>query len=202
MKVGVIVECGPQGAETKVIPHLASLVDPAIQVVEPVSLDDKDKLRRECGRWAKSLLDQGCDRVLIVWDLMPDWGEYEGSGCRHEDKEQIAASLKGAGLQPNDHRVRLVCVEKMLEAWLLADERALSEFLKTKAHPVTVRRRKRTESVHDPKAALNTLFGTSGSRIRRYVDREHAIRIVRLLPDLSRLRQCATFCRFEDKLTR
>ena len=202
MKVGFIVECGPQGAETKVIPHLAGLVAPDAKLAAPVTLDDKDKLRRECGRWAKTLLNQGCDRVLIMWDLMPDWGEYEGSGCRHEDKEQIAASLKGAGLRPNDHRVRLVCIEKMLEAWLLADERALAKFLETKAHPVTVRRRKRTESDPDPKAALNTLFGTSDSRIRRYVDREHAIRIVRLLPDLSRLRQCATFCRSEDKLTR
>ena len=108
MKIGFIVECGPQGAETKVIPYLANRVKANIQIVEPVSLDDKDKLRRECGQWAKSLLDQGCARVVIVWDLLPDWGEYEKRGCRHEDKEQIAASLKSAGLRPNDKRIRLV----------------------------------------------------------------------------------------------
>jgi hypothetical protein len=200
MKVGFIVECGPQGAETKVIPHLAGLVAPEAELSVPVTLDDKDKLRRDCGKWAKSLLDQGCDRVLIVWDLMPDWGEYEGVGCRHDDKEQIAASLKGAGLQPGDHRVRLVCIEKMLEAWLLADERALSAFLRTAAHPVRITRRKQTETVSDPKSALNTLFGKSASRYRRYVDREHAIMIVQRLPDLTRLRRCGTFCRFENFL--
>ena len=202
MKVGFIVECGPQGAETKVIPHLAGMLTPDVELAAPVTLDDKEKLRRECGQWVKTLLDRGCDRVLIVWDLMPDWGEYEGVGCRHDDKEQIAASLKGAGLQPNDSRVRLVCIEKMLEAWLLADERALSAFLQTAAHKVRIPRRKQTETVQDPKSALNTLFNKSASRYRRYVDREHAIQILRYLPDLNRLRQCSTFCRFEEKLTR
>jgi hypothetical protein len=201
MKVGFIVECGPQGAETKVIPHLAGLLAPRHELVAPVSLDDKDKLRRECGKWAKSLLDQGCARVLIVWDLLPDWGEYEGRGCRHDDKEQIAASLKGAGIRPNDRRIRLVCIEKMLEAWILSDERALSAFLSTAAHPVRIGRCKSPESVSDPKAALITLFDRSRSPIRRYVDREHAIRIVRLLPDLARFRRCESFRRFEDKLT-
>lgn len=201
MKIGFIVECGPEGAETKVIPHLVSLIEPNLELEVPVTLDDKDKLRRECGKWVKTLLDRGCDRVLIVWDLMPDWGEYEGVGCRHDDKEQIFASLKGVGIQPMDARVRLVCIEKMLEACLLADERALSAFLQTAAHPVRIPRRKKTETIQDPKSALNTLFNKSASRYRRYVDREHAIQIVRCLPDLTRLRQCHTFRRFETLLT-
>ncbi len=201
MKVGFIVECGPKGAEVNVIPYLARLVDQSIEVDNPVSLDDKDKLRRDCGPWVKKLLDRGCERVLIVWDLMPDWDEYKGRGCRHDDKEKIYASLKSADIQPRDDRVRLVCIEKMLEAWLLADERALSAFLQTEAHPVRIPRRKKTEAIQDPKSALNTLFNKSASRYRRYVDREHAIQIVRCLPDLNRLRQCTTFCRFEAKLT-
>ena len=198
MKVGFIVECGPSGAETYVIPFLAKAVEPDLEVVPPIPLDDKDKLRRECGQWAKALLDQGCDRVLIVWDLLPDWGEYEGAGCRHNDKEQIAASLEAAGLRPNDSRIRLVCIEKMLEAWIMADERALSAFLSSDAHPVRIKRYKNPESTKDPKSALVTLFRQSG--YRRYIDYVHAIRIVRLMPDLGRLRTTSTFCRFEQKL--
>jgi hypothetical protein len=198
MKVGFIVECGPSGAETNVIPFLAKEVDPDLEVVPPIPLDDKDKLRRECGQWAKALLDQGCDRVLIVWDLLPDWGEYEGAGCQHNDKEQIAASLEAAGLRPNDSRIRLVCIEKMLEAWIMADERALSAFLSSDAHPVRIKRYKNPESTKDPKSALVTLFRQSG--YRRYIDYVHAIRIVRLMPDLGRLRTTSTFCRFEQKL--
>lgn len=200
MKVGFIVECGPAGAETKVIPYLAKAIDPTLDIIATVPLDDKDKLRRECGRWARALLDQGCDRVLIVWDLMPDWGEYEGSGCRHDDKAQIAQSLKAAGLRTNDPRIRLVCIEKMLEAWIRADERALSAFLSTDAHPVSIKRCKDPELIKDPKSALVTLFKQSGARTRRYIDYDHAIRIVRLMPDLGRLRTTATFGRFEQKL--
>jgi len=200
MKVGFIVECGPEGAETKVIPHLAKAIDPALEIVAPVSLNDKDQLRRECGHWVKALLDQGCDRVLIVWGLLPDWNEYEGVGCRHDDKEQIAASLKAAGLRADDPRIRLVCIEKMLEAWIRADERALSDFLSTDAHPVKISRYKKPELIKDPKSALVTLFKQSGARTQRYIDYDHAIRIVRLMPDLGRLRTTATFCRFEQKL--
>lgn len=198
MKVGFIVECGPEGAETKVIPHLAKIIDPTLDIVAPVPLDDKDRLRRECGAWAKALLDQGCDCVLIVWDLLPDWGEYEGAGCRHNDKEQIADSLVAAGLVPNDPRIRLVCIEKMLEAWILADERALSAFLSSDAHPVRIKRYKNSELAKDPKSALVTLFRQS--IYRRYIDYDHAIRIVRRMPDLARLRTTSTFCRFEQKL--
>ncbi|MDO9543341.1 MAG: hypothetical protein Q7J98_13620 [Kiritimatiellia bacterium] len=183
------------------IPHLARALDPSLDVVDPVPLDDKKRLRRECGQWAKALLDRGCARVLIIWDLLPDWGEYEGKGCRHDDKEQIAQSLRSAGLRPTDRRIRLVCIEKMLEAWIRADERALSAFLSTAAHPIGVKRYKDTESLSDPKSALIELFRKSGSPIRRYVDYKHAIKIVRLLPDLNRLRRSESFRRFKAKLT-
>jgi hypothetical protein len=202
MKVGFIVECGPQGAETKVIPYLARLLAPQYDLVAPVTLDDKDRLRRECGKWARALLDQGCDRILIIWDLLPDWGEYKGRGCRHDDKEQIAKSLGGAGLRSDDNRIRLICIEKMLEAWILSDERALSSFLSTPAHPVRMRRRKNPETERDPKAALSKLFCESGYRLQRYVDYMHAIQIAKKAPDLQRFRRCDTFCRFEDKLMR
>ena len=201
MKVGFIVECGPEGAEVKVIPHLARAIDPSLDVVNPVPLDNKGRLRRECGPWVKALLDHGCDRVLVVWDLLPDWGEHDGKGCRHFDKEQIIRSLKAAGLRSNDRRIRLICIEKMLEAWHIADERALSAFLSTEAHAIKVRRCKAPEWVADPKAALIDVFRKSGSRICRYVDREHAIQIVRRLPDLTRFNNVKTFNRFRDKLT-
>jgi len=137
MKVGFIVECGPEGAETKVIPYLARMLDNRIEP-DVVPLERKPVLKRECGGWAKALLERGCSCVLIIWDLLPDWGEYEGKGCRHDDRIEIAESLKGAGLKPADNRIRMICIEKMLEAWLIADERALSAFLSAQAHPVNV----------------------------------------------------------------
>jgi hypothetical protein len=198
MRVGFILECGPEGAEAKVIPHLAGKIDASIQVEEPVTLDSKKKLRKECGRWAKALLNRKCDRVLILWDLLPDWGEAGGRGCRHEDKEQISESIRNAGIDPNDSRIQLICIEKMLEAWIVADNRAVKAFLETSAHPMRIPACRRPDTVRDPEAILNRHFRQT--RFRKYVDREHAIGIVRRLTDLSRLRRSPSFQRFEEKL--
>ncbi len=200
MKVGFIVECGPQGAETQVVPYLARMIDPRIES-DVIPLDRKPVLKRECGRWARALLAGGCRRVIIVWDLLPDWGEYEGKGCRHDDKEEVRESLRLAGINPADSRVRLVCIEKMLEAWLIADGRALSAFLSTAAHRVRIPHRKNSESITDPKAALIGVFRKSGSHFFRYVDRDHAKGIARQLPDLSRLRKLDSFAYFERHVT-
>lgn len=198
MKVGFIVECGPEGAETRVIPYLAQLVDGTIEP-DVIPLDRKPRLKQECGRWAKALLEQGCQRVLILWDLLPDWGEFEGCGCRHVDKEHITESLSNAGFDPADPRIHLICVEKMIEAWLLADNRAVKNFIETDAHPIRVRRYNAPDTVRDPKATLNGVF--KKSRLRAYVDRDHAIGIARKVTDLTRLRRSASFARFEEKLT-
>ena len=202
MKVGFIVECGPEGAETKVIPYLAKMIREDIEIIDPIPLNRKPNLKEQCGKFAKQLLSQGCQRVIIIWDLMPDWGEYEGKGCQYEDRIEIYESLKSAGLNPKDKRIRLVCIHKMLEAWIIADERALSRFLSTPAHQISVPRNKKPESITDTKSALITLFRKSGSRIGCYIDYTHAIKIVEELPDLGRLLKLKTFARFKDKLTR
>jgi hypothetical protein len=45
------------------------------------------------------------------------------------------------------------------------------------------------------------LFEESRCRIRRYVDRQHAIQIAEQMPDFARLRRLQSFRRFEAKLT-
>jgi len=201
MKVGFIVESAPKGAECKVIPYLATRVRAEI-VPDVITLDEKPILKRECGDVAKALLARGCERVMIVWDLLPDWGEFSGKGCLHADRVEIAESLQNAGLGIEDERISLVCIHKMLEAWIIADERALTKFLSTDAHPVSVARKKKTEGIKDPKSALISLFKSSPSRISRYEDTIHAIKIVREMPNLARLQRLPSFQRFEEKLTK
>jgi hypothetical protein len=198
MKVGFIVESGPEGPEVDVIPFLANLVDQSLEVDKPVSLGDKDKLRRDCGPWVKKLLDRGCERVLIVWDLMPDWGEYEGRGCRHDDKEQVASSLARAGLNSTDPRIKVVCIEQMLESWVLADNMAVSEFISTPEHRIQVPKSKAPDRIRFPEAVLNRSFRTS--RFRKYRDLDHAFGII-IRAKLNRLRRSYSFSHFEEKLT-
>lgn len=201
MKVGFIVECGPDGAETKVIPHIVRMINPAI-VAEVVPLSTKPNLKEQCGRYVRELLESGCEKVLIVWDLLPDWGEYEGRGCLHVDRQEIFTSLRDAGLPDNDGRVHLICIHVMLEAWLLADERALSGYLSTDARHIPVPRRKGPEGCKDPKAALNSMIKSLPCRISRYTDFTDAIKIAKELPDLRRLERLDSFRRFQDRLLR
>ncbi|MDD2717100.1 MAG: DUF4276 family protein [Candidatus Wallbacteria bacterium] len=200
MKAGFIVECGPEGAEIKVIPHLARMIFPKAEIIEPIPGDKKPILKKDCGKWVTLLLGQGCDKVFIIWDLLPDWEEYEGKGCRHDDRKQIFDSLEKVGIKFDDPRICLICIEKMLEAWLLADERVLSKFLSTDEHPVSVPRVKKPEREKDPKARLDSVFSQFGIAVKGYTDVEHAIKIARSLENLKRLEKLKTFKRFRDKL--
>ena len=199
MKIGFIVECGPQGAETKVIPFLAKQLCPDIEV-DVIPLDNKPRLIQQCGEMTAGLLERRFDRVLIIWDLYPAWREARISPCRREDRAAIFTSLEKAGVERAqiEVHIRLICIREELEAWLIADGRALSSVLSTKAHPVRVRHVRNPEQMKNPKKALIRKFNEHIGR--PYSDRLHAIQIVRELPDLNRLRRLSTFDRFCQKL--
>jgi len=72
MKVGFIFECGPQGADKQVCEYLAAQIRPGIMPVSR-TLDNKANLLKDAGKVAAALLAEGCERVLIVWDLRPAW---------------------------------------------------------------------------------------------------------------------------------
>jgi hypothetical protein len=195
VKVGIICECGPNGAEMQVFPELASRIDASLEV-RCMALDHKPRLIRDCGKTAATLFEQGCRRVVIVWDLYPAWRERAKRPCRREDRLAIHESLHGAGIEPT--KVGLVCIREELEAWLIADGRAVSAVLSTAAHPVRVKHGRNPESIRNPKKQLGQIFKQNTGQ--QYSDRKHAIQIVRKLPDLNRLQAIPAFGRFKSKL--
>jgi hypothetical protein len=195
VRVGIICECGPQGAEVRVFPELARRIDASV-IMDCVPLDQKPKLVRECGRAAANLYAQGCARVAIVWDLYPAWREHGEQPCRREDRLAIHQSLTAARVDPA--RVRLICIREELEAWLIADGRAVSAVLSTRAHSVRVKDGRNPESIRNPKKRLGQIFQQHSGR--PYSDRHHAIMIVRALPDLGRLDAISSFARFRGLL--
>jgi hypothetical protein len=48
MKIGMILECGPSGADKKVCEHLAKQLLPDIEITS-FTLDNKPKMIAECG---------------------------------------------------------------------------------------------------------------------------------------------------------
>jgi Domain of unknown function (DUF4276) len=194
-KVGLIFECGPDGPDQQVCEYLARRLEPALDL-SSVALGNKPRLLAECGRAAARLLEEGCERVVIVWDLYPPWRERGARPCRREDRRQITEALEAAGITARP--VFLVCIREELEAWLLADERALMHVLSRPAHPAKVRGEKRPEQVRDPKKRLMRHFERHGQRYNLTL---HARKIVEALPDWSRIRRCESFLRFALKVT-
>ncbi len=132
-RLGIILECGPYGADRQVIEFLIGRIRTDIQCIYK-PLDNKKKLESDCGMTAKSLIDiEKCDYVLIIWDLYPPWKDKKEKPCRHEDKEKIFKALKDAIV--SEKKVILICIEAELESWLIADHEALTNYIRQRKNP-------------------------------------------------------------------
>ena len=199
MKVGFIFDCGPEGPDVKVCRHLVHKLDPKIEFFSS-TLDNKKNLVDECGAVAKTLLDE-CEKVVVVWDLYPAWREKGERPCRREDRQAIFQSLQAESVDLS--KVFLVCIQEELEAWLLADHRAVTAMLQPLKHPHPVSRISKfsnPDSVRNPKQRLTKIFTQELGPRRRYVDYWHAIMLVREISDLKRIRRSDSFRRFALKV--
>ncbi len=199
MKVGFIFECGPEGPDVQVCRHLVYKLDPTIEFV-PSTLDNKKKLIEDYGAVAKALLDD-CKKVIVVWDLYPAWRKKGVRPCRYEDRQAIFQSLQAEKVDLD--KVFLVCIQEELEAWLLADYRAVTAMLQPLKHPHSVSRISRfsnPDSIRNPKKRLTKIFTQELGPRRRYVDYRHALLIARKIVDFSRVRRSDSFKRFALKV--
>ena len=199
MKIGFIFECGPEGPDVQVCRHLVYKLDPTIEFV-PSTLDNKKKLVEDCGAVAKALLVE-CEKVIVVWDLYPAWRERGVRPCRHEDRQAIFQSLQAERVDLD--KVFLVCIQEELEAWLLADDRAVTAMLQPLKHPHPVSRISRysnPDSIRNPKKRLTRIFTQELGPRLRYVGYQHALLIAREIADFTKIRRSDSFQRFALKV--
>jgi hypothetical protein len=199
MKVGFIVEGGPDSADKQVCEYLAKRIgeeEGRNLSTRAIPLGNKRELIRDCGKTACRLLKEGCERILVVWDLYPAWREDGEKPCREKDREEILKSLRNVGISLEI--VKLVCIREELEAWLIADGQAISEVLSRPTHPVRVGDETRPERVRNPKKALQRIFREK--RNLDYNDRIHAVRIAQAMRDFGRIRKVCSFKRFSSFL--
>jgi hypothetical protein len=198
MKLGLILECGPGGPDEQIYSYLVRALVPKVEL-ECETMVHKRKLVGGCGKVAARLLSSGCDRVGIVWDLFPRWRTAEEQHCLGQDRDDIFASLEEAKVGPP--RVQLICVQEELEAWLLADSRALVRFFSRPAHPVKkITEYKAPEKVSNPKGYLQKLFNKHLGKSRRYNEMVDALRIFQQIPDWERIKRCPSFVRFVERV--
>ncbi len=207
MKLGLIVEGLP---DRKVLAYLAKRIVPGLAVVSR-TLGSKSDLIDDCGKTANRLLDLKCDRVMIVWDLYPDSrrrtnGKKSGKKQQKRDPNSCEADTKSIQEQlrkscTDISKVDLVCIDAMLETWLLIDHRALRDFLLSRGglrepvKPVS----KLRQNQH-PKDVMKKLFREKSRSGLRYNDVDDAIKIAREIPveedDLKRLKKLDSFAQF------
>lgn len=199
MKIGMIFECGPNGADKKVYEYLAKQLDSDIVIVSS-TLGSKPTLVEQCGTEAKALLEIGnCERVIIAWDLYPPWQGRRQRPCRFNDRKLIKDSLIEAGLTKRQLQcVHLVCIEKELETFLLADKRAVETYLSGIARqPCRIGHLRNPEHQPEPKGRLSQIFVEHiGRKFNDALDAEKIIK----LADIHKIWRCSSFERFADKV--
>jgi len=194
MRIGMIFECQPDGPDQKVCEYAVSCLAPNIEF-KSTCLNSKPELIHNCGFHAKRFLNNKYDHVIIVWDLYPAWSQAPPSSTR--DRAQIRRALRAANVPLK--RISLICIEQMLEAWLLADERALSEVLSTKTRPVSIKPVSRApDRIHRPKQRLKDIFK---EHLPGGYKPHHAEKIASAVKDCTRMRRSPSFRRFARAVT-
>jgi hypothetical protein len=188
----------PRGPDEQIYTHLVRALAPNVKL-QCEALVQKRRLVQGCGKVAAQLLAGGCARVGVVWDLFPRWRTPEEQHCLGQDRDEILPSLTASGVGPP--QVQLVCVQQELEAWLLADSRALASFFSRPEHAAKkIPEYKHPETLSNPKGYLRKLFQTYLGKTRRYNDMIDALRIFQKLPDWGRIKRCPSFVRFVERV--
>lgn len=199
-RLGLVLECDSGGPDELVFRCLSRRLSQQGKEPEvvPVCMGEKKTLLLQGAQAAQALVDvEHCDLVFIVWDLKPP----EPPARKCVDEANLLRHQIEELPQPVGSRIRLLCLTWELETWLLAEDRAVRAFLSTAAHACEFTTPRHLDKVDDPKSVLNKACTNFRGKSRRYVDRQEAIRLVRLWPDTSRVRKVRSFARFASLLT-
>jgi hypothetical protein len=175
-RVGILVECGPEGLEIHLCSRICALLRDNhgaafTELIQP--MDNKERLLEEGATTAARLMDEGCERVVVLWDEEPAWPDMKAPPCWSKERGRVLKSLRGAGVAAG--AVHLVCIERAFESWLLSDAAMLSRVLSRPTHKVRVKAAANPHTLRNVKGALMRIFRKHG---QRYV-RRHAHRRVR-----------------------
>jgi len=204
MKIGFIFECGKEKADIQVCRYLVQLLNQLFNSdieFAAIGMDNKPNMIEQCGKVTKSLLESDrCEKVIIVWDLYPPWGDRKP--CRYEDRQNIFNSLRTEHIDLS--RVSLVCICEELEAWLLADNKAVKDMIAELKHPHKVgkiQNYKNPDSISNPKKRLTKIFNQELGSSRRYIDYQDAVKIVKKITDFNKIKNSESFRRFALKVS-
>jgi len=202
MKVGLIVECAPQGLEDVILPKIIDLL--AIECKIRITYDIRTMVNKElliegCADVATTFLHEGYDRVLILWDENPPWTEqkkFAEKRCWCKERDAIRARLVASEVPLKN--VGLVCVEHEFETILMYDTNLLRAVVSpSDNHPAKIKRVKDPLAIDDPTGWLERQFRIHKSRYNKAVV---AKKFAANLNGLDALKRSDIFRRLADKI--
>ncbi len=196
-KVGFVLECGEDGADHQVLRFVLPLLRGNVTPVFNFAVN-KGVLFRECAKRVEGLLvNDRCDRVFVVWDLIPpEVRDAQGRKSCVAETEDLRSRLRS---QDRQHTT-LLCISQELEAWLLTDGTSIEDYLSRPSHPSPrIADEKRPERVPNPKKTLNGHFHAARGPTFDYSDTDHAIELVKRA-SLKKYDRAQSFARLRAKL--
>jgi len=172
--IGIIAE---DNSDVQVINELIKKIAKAAYNIKFFVGGGSGKIIDKCFAWAQNLRDQGCRYLVRVHDL--DTATITN----------LRAALQSA-LNPSPITTHIIVIPvREIEAWLLADQDAITKAMKLKnllnqvANP---------EAIQTPKEYLGRLVYARSGHTRRYVNTIHNPQIAAVCT-LSKLRRCQSF---------
>ena len=136
------------------------------------------KLRRKCGAWAVNLLRRGCTHLVVVHDL------------DKRNESELRAELDSAIKDTEFTRSLVLIPIEEIEAWLLADAKALKNTFKMRKQPKVPAK---PETVADPKEHLADLVARHSKT--KFLNTVHNKKIANAV-GLSALKRCPSFAAY------
>lgn len=140
------------------------------------------RLRNKCRTWTETLLKAGCSHVLIFHDL-----------DRNEESKLLSTLLSKVPNKEFPNALIVIPIEEM-EAWLLADEMAISKTFSLKQ---PLKRVSTPETVNSPKEEIGLLVWSAAKK--RYVNTVHNAKIASAATRENFLR-CTSYTKLHDYL--
>jgi len=148
---------------------------------KPETLKDKRTLLQEAPMIAEILLDSGCNKVFIIWDRKPRWGD--GGNCE-TDRQTLIAELQRLNVTLD--KVVLCCIDEMLESWLIADGDGVTNWIKSKTtHKIKPFVDHKAGNQQSPKEKIGSYVKQNFPKVV-YNDYVHNLEILQYLPNFKK----------------
>ena len=177
LKIGVIAE---DASDVEVVSALiAKYIPDSDWTIRKFVGNGCGRLRHKCRAWSCNLMQSGCQHLLILHDL------------DRQDERRLRETLLKQVPKKDFPKAAIVIPVEELEAWLLADEVAISTVFSFKKEMKRVRD---PESIPSPKEHLGDLVWREAKK--RYLHTKHNHRIA-AAAKIECLQRCKSFSEFD-----